>query len=161
MPAHRAREAAAEELGERLAGPPLAAVDAEIGAAGKRRQVGQQVLVQADRPRHRERADGAAVERRQAVELGRRQAPGASRLEGLDQPLELPPRRLALATEPCRFQGDLWHDSSRLPVSAEPPAAGLPSTTPGTPLSFTRLCSLRICTLLAHRSQPFISARAA
>ena len=71
---HHAGEVEAEELGDGVGGPALGAVDADVGSSHQGREVIQQVLVQTDGRGHGERADGAPVERRQAVQLRRREA---------------------------------------------------------------------------------------
>ncbi len=107
VPPHHPRELEAEELRDRLPHPPLRPVDADVGAPHQSVQIIEQVLVQADRRGHGQRADRAPVEHRQPVQLLRREARQAGLLHPLQQPLQLPPGLLPLPAELGGFQREL------------------------------------------------------
>src|ERR1700747_2148932 len=102
MPARGAycrRQIAREEIPDALSCVDARTVDAQKGAQREILQIAQQIAVERDRARDRERRQGGTIEDRQALQLVERERAGAAPLDPVDQRLEIAPARLSPLAE--------------------------------------------------------------
>ena len=104
--AHRRGKIATQELAGGLEKSGGRTVDRQECAQRQIFQIEQQVAVERDGARDRERREGGAVEQRQLLELIRVEAAHAALLDRVDQALELAPGCLARAAELAALEHD-------------------------------------------------------
>src|SRR5262249_23178203 len=104
---HRAREALGEEIPDRLTEVAPGAVDGKVGARGERLQVLEQVAIQRDRSRHRERRQRGPIEHRQPGQVVRAQPRQPLLLQSPEQGLQPTPGGFALSPKGRALEGEL------------------------------------------------------